>query len=205
MKSLLKKITLVFATLLVVACSGSNNKINLENNKLVLAFGDSLTFGYGVTQNNSYPAILSDILKTKVINSGINGNTTQDGLRRIEEELEENKPELVILGLGGNDLLRKVPQEETVKNLKEMIKIIKSYDAKIILLPSPKPSYLGLVGHLKDAEFYQEIAKQENVLIIEDVYSEYLSDNEYKSDLIHLNEKGYKLVAEKIAEYIMVK
>ncbi len=205
MKILSKLFTLFISCLLIVACSGSNNKINLENNKTILAFGDSLTYGYGVNQNYSYPNVLSNILKTKVINSGVSGNTTENGLNRIEQQLVEHNPELVILGLGGNDFLRKVPQEETIKNLKEIIKIIKSYNAKIILLPVPKPGYLGLVGHLEDAKFFEELAKEEKILLIENIYSELLSNNKYKSDLIHLNEKGYQLVAEKIANYIIVK
>ncbi len=197
----MKKIILLFLVLLMSACS----KVEVEplaRNDTIVAFGDSLTYGYGVYAGFSYPEQLSKIIKIKVINAGVNGNTTKDGLNRLSEIMDEHKPKLVLLGLGGNDMLRKVPDQTIIDNLTNMIKQIKAKNAQVVLLATPKPSLLGSVGYLNDASFYKDVAKKENVLLIEDIYSQFLSKQEYKSDLIHLNQKGYELVAKEIAKFL---
>lgn len=197
----MKKIILACLLVLLSACS----KVEVEplsKGDTILAFGDSLTYGYGAYAGFSYPEQLSKIIKMKVVNAGVNGNTTKDGVNRLSEVMNEHKPKLVLLGLGGNDMLRKVPEQTIIDNLTLLIKQIKAKDAQVVLLATPKPSLLGSVGYLNDADFYKKIAKQENVLLIEDVYSKFLSKSEYKSDLIHLNQKGYALVAEEIADFL---
>lgn len=172
----------------------------LEHNEKIVAFGDSLTFGYAVPEEKNYPSQLQKLLlhRNEVLNYGINGNTTSDGLLRINEVMNKENPKLVLLNLGGNDFLRKIPEQETIANLKSIIKSIKSHDSQIILMGVPKPNFLGEYIGLKDASIFKQIAKEENVIYIEDIFSKYLSDREYKVDLIHLNAQGYELVAQKI-------
>jgi len=184
---------------LLVGCSKEKlSKINPSSN--IIAFGDSLTFGYGAPENKSYPEILKKIIHINVINEGVNGNTTKDGVDRITDVIDEYNPSLIIIGLGGNDMLRKVSESEIRTNLIKMINISKSKKIQVVLLAIPKPSTLALVGYLNDAEFYKEIAKENKVILIDGVYSTWLSKKEYKSDMIHLNEMGYEKVAEQIAE-----
>ncbi len=197
----MKKIILSFMLIFLSACSKVDVE-PLDKQDTIVALGDSLTFGYGAYAGFSYPEQLSKIIKMKVVNSGINGNTTNDGLARLSSVLDEHKPKLVLLGLGGNDMLRKIPEQTIVSNLTSMIQKIKSKNIQVVLLATPRPSLLGSMGYLSDADFYKEIAKKENVLLIEDVYSSFLSKAEYRSDLIHLNQKGYELVAKKIAEFL---
>ncbi len=197
----MKKIILLFAMFCLSACSKVEVE-PLDKQDTIVAFGDSLTFGYGAYAGFSYPEQLSKIINMKVINSGVNGNTTSDGLARLSNVLEEHKPKLVLLGLGGNDMLRKVPEQTIVSNLTSMIQKIKSKNIQVVLLATPRPSLLSSIGYLSDADFYKDVAKKESVLLIEDIYSSFLSKAEYRSDLIHLNQRGYELVAKKIADFL---
>lgn len=192
----MKKIILSIVILCLSACSKKITE--LPENAKIVAFGDSLTYGYGASPEESYPARLEYLINRKVINSGVNGNTTKDGLNRLEEIINM-KPSLVILGLGGNDMLQKKPTIETINNLKQIIEKLKEKNINVILLAVPKPSIFGLVGGLSDADFYEKIAKEEKIELISS-YSKNLSKEENKSDPIHLNAKGYALVAEDIAK-----
>lgn len=174
----------------------------IAENAKVVAFGDSLTYGYSLSEGQDYPTQLASLMggSYHISNYGINGNTTQDGLERVREMLEKEKPELVILGLGGNDILKNVNRTETVRNLEEMIEIIQNHNAQVVLLPVPNFNMFGNITGLKDAEFYQTVSENKKVPMIENVFSELLSQKKYKVDLIHLNKEGYGLVAKKIYE-----
>jgi acyl-CoA thioesterase-1 len=208
--SMIKKIKLIISILIICTISGCNqNKLNytkLSSNSKIMAFGDSLTFGYG-GEDQSYPKELADISIHEVVNYGVNGDTTAKGLDRIEEALEKEQPGLVILSLGGNDMLQQVPITVIQKNLKKMIHIIKSKNIQVVLLAEPQPRAIDLILgksiiNLKDASLYQEIAEGEKILNISQVYSDLLSDPKNKSDLIHLNGKGYKQVGQKVYQYL---
>ncbi len=199
----MKKIFFVLiASLFVLTACGKKDLLPISQEGKILAFGDSLTFGYGASTADSYPVKLEELIDRKVINEGINGNTTEDGLRRIESVINEHNPSLIIIGLGGNDMLRKMPEDNIKQNLSMMIEIAKKENIQIVLLATPRPSGLGLVGFLEDAKFYEEVAKNNSVPLIQNVYSKWLSKNEYKSDPIHLNAKGYQQVAEDIADFL---
>lgn len=190
------------AVCLLSACSPDYEKYpSLKPDDKIMAFGDSLTYGYGGNSNN-YPDTLSKLSNYEVVNYGVNGNTTTDGLRRIEESLEKEQPQLVILSLGGNDVLRSVPKQVIKDNLKKMVAIIKKHNAQVVLLAEPAPNALSLFQGrptgLEDALVYEEVAKEEKILNIGNIYSTLLSENEYRSDLIHLNEKGYQKAGEMI-------
>lgn len=199
----MKKIFFVLiASLFVLTACGKKDLLPISQEEKILAFGDSLTFGYGASPFESYPSRLEELIDRKVINEGINGHTTVDGLNRIEGVINEHNPSLIIIGLGGNDMLRKIPEDNIKQNLSKMIDIAKKQNIQIVLLATPKPSGLGLVGFLEDANLYEEVARNNNVPLIKNIYSKWLSKNEYKSDPIHLNAKGYTKVAEEIADFL---
>lgn len=159
-----------------------------------------MVWGMGAKKNESYPEQLQSITGYMVINAGLNGDTAEGSLLRLKKELSENKPKLVILGLGGNDMLRG-KDKQLEENLNLLIKEIKSSGAQVVLLGTPTPNILrGMIGSLKDAEVYRKVAKEQLVALIDNVYSKYLSKNKYKSDQIHLNKEGYYLVAKDIAK-----
>lgn len=190
-------IVLIFVLSIILGCSQKLTPINKTDK--IIAFGDSLTYGYGSTEGNSYPIILSKITGYNIVNEGLNGDTAQNGKIRLKETVQKENPAAVILSLGGNDMLRKNNQNLKA-DLIEMIEYLKSNNIQVILLAEPSPNVLGMTIGLKDADVYQEVAKEEKVLLLDNIYSKYLSDNSLKSDLIHLNDKGYKKVAEDIAK-----
>ncbi|MDO9267202.1 MAG: GDSL-type esterase/lipase family protein, partial [Sulfurimonas sp.] len=110
--------------------------IELKRDATILAFGDSITYGYGVMQKDSYPSQLQKKTGLRVINAGISGEESLEGLQRLSTLLV-NKPDLVILCHGGNDILRKRSDEKLKTNLIEMINLIKKSGAKVLLVGVP--------------------------------------------------------------------
>jgi len=199
MNQLFKKLaSLILLIVLLASCAEQVKLEPLSYDATIVAFGDSLTFGTGSTKGNDYPSVLSKLLGMKVINAGIPGNTTADGLERINKVLEKHSPSLVILCLGGNDFLRKRPVEQTRENLNALIEIIKQKQSQVVLISVPKPAIF-----LDDAELYETIAQQHNIPLLNDTLSELLSDNELKSDAIHLNDSGYSQLAAAIQNFLI--
>lgn len=176
----------------------------LNNGDKIVAFGDSLTYGYQLPQEHSYPSQLSEELNNnyKIDNYGINGNTTVDGLNRFQDMITESKPKLIILGLGGNDILKSVGKQKTIENLKQMIAIAKRQNISIVLLPNPEPSVLGVALGFSDYQIFEDISKETETPVLNNVYSKWLSKDKYKIDSIHLNKEGYHNVAKDIAKQL---
>jgi acyl-CoA thioesterase I len=160
----------------------------------MLAFGDSITAGVGARPGGSYPEILESLINRKVIRSGIPGETSGEGLVRLPGELATYKPKLVLLCLGGNDLLRKMDLGKTANNMRHMVKIIRDSGAEVVLIGVPAP---GLV--LSTARFYKKIAEDTGVPLEGSLLVDILGDSKLKADPIHPNGEGYRLLAQGIA------
>ena len=186
-------------TLSLLACSEKNNKIQLDQNSVILAFGDSLTQGVGTSQDKSYPSVLSEILGIEVINKGISGETSSQGLKRFRNVLKQTTPDLVILCHGGNDILRKLPLEKLRSNLQQMIDIAHSNGAEVMLIGVPKPAIF-----LSPLPLYEEVAEDNQLVTDLSTLSELLGQPSMKSDGIHLNAKGYQALAQALAEKIQI-
>ena len=185
--------------LLAVACGGTKKETALPAGSKVLALGDSLTAPHGVKPGEDWPTLLAQKTGWIVINAGISGDTSAGALGRLPGLLDEHQPQLVLVSLGGNDMLRKVPQSQTVANLSNMLGMVKAHSAKAVLLATPKPSLAGAVfNNLSAAEFYADVAKDKNVPLIKDALPEVLSDTALKGDQLHPNAAGHALLAEKI-------
>jgi len=181
---------LLFIVALLNAC-GERAKIEgLTGDSTVVAFGDSLTFGLGVERDESYPSVLAELLECRVINAGVSGETTSEGLRRLPVVLEKNQPDLVILCLGGNDMLQKQPKEKTKDNLKTMISLIQNAGAEIIIIGVPEPGLL-----LRTPALYGELAKEYKLPLDSKTIGKVLSSSALKSDLVHPNAEGYQVIA----------
>ena len=116
--------------LLFAACVGCGQTVRsvapVGANDVIVAFGDSLTYGTGATESESYPAALAELIGRKVVRAGVPGEVTEGGLQRLPAVIEEHRPALVIVCLGGNDMLRKLDEAQTKANLREIINTIRA-------------------------------------------------------------------------------
>lgn len=189
-----------------IAISGCSNQDNLDQLALpagstVIALGDSLTFGQGASTDTAYPTVLAELSNWQVINTGINGNTSADVLARIKNITVQN-PDLVLLGVGGNDVLRRVASETTRANITATIDKLQAVDIPVVLIAQPHFSVSALFGKVSDNPIYKDIANSEGIPLYANGWSAVLSDDTLKSDEIHANSAGYRQFAEDLYEYL---
>lgn len=183
--------------ILLSACSPHSVK-RLSTQDNILAFGDSLTFGVGAKAGEDYPSQLAELTGLEVNNSGISGETTSQGLSRFEDVLAETQPELIILLEGGNDILRNQNLQQTKANLSSMIKAAHKANIEVVLVGVPTKSLF-----LSDASIYKELASEHRVIYVQDVVGDLLKQPKLKSDTIHLNGEGYRILAEEITATLL--
>ena len=180
------------------ACGESPPQITkLDDGATILAFGNSLTFGTGVSPDDSYPAVLKQLTRRTVINAGVPGEVSASGLQRLPDLVDESQPAIVILLHGGNDILRKKDLQETERKLRAMIELLRERGIPVVLIGVPRP---GLF--LSTADFYADLASDLDLPYDGDTLADLLGDNRYKSDTVHLNELGYRRLAEAVADLL---
>jgi lysophospholipase L1-like esterase len=183
---------------LVLLCMGCGRDVpalaRLGPDEVVLAFGDSLTFGAGVNDDQSYPAVLAGLIARKVVRDGVPGETTAQGLERLERSLEAHRPRLLLLCLGGNDLLRRVDTAQIESDLHAMVQLARDRGAEVVLIGVPEPALFG-----GTAPLYRRLAAELRVPLEEDTVTDVLRDNALKSDPIHPNAEGYRRIAQALA------
>ncbi len=166
----------------------------LQPNDTILAAGDSLTYGFGAAPEQSYPALLSKMTGIRVVNAGINGETSAEGLRRLPGLLQKHRPKLTILCYGGNDILQKLPMAQLKANLVKMVSLCKTHGSEVLLISVPNLTLFGL----EPLSLYEEVAEETGAPLLEGVLADILDKPALKSDQIHPNAKGYKAMAEAI-------
>ena len=188
----------IVAALLLCACGASTPKIaKLDRGAVVLAFGDSLTFGTGAAKDESYPAILERDTGLQVVNAGVPGEVSTEGLARLPEAIDEAQPRLVILCHGGNDFLRKLDDATAAGNIRAMIQLAKSRGIPVVLLATPKPGFPPSVP-----KFYADIAAEARIPLEGDILRAVLLDASLKSDMVHPNGKGYGEIAAAVGKLL---
>lgn len=180
----------LLAALALAACGPKHKLERLDGSAVVLAFGDSLTYGTGADRSESYPAVLERAIGRKVVNAGVPGETSAQGLERLPAVLEEVQPRLLILCHGGNDFLRRLDEAAAAANVRAMIRLAREKGVGVVLLATPKP---GLPPSIP--AFYGEIAAEQKVPFEEGVIRTVLFDNRLKSDMVHPNGQGYAQIA----------
>lgn len=191
----LKTLLYVVLSILLVSCTSQPQLPKLSPPSVILAFGDSLTYGTGAGRSEAYPAVLERLSGFEVVNAGIPGEVTAKGLARLPQVLEDVQPELMILCHGGNDLIRKTGEQVAVDNLRAMIQLAKQQGVSVILVAVPKPSIM-----LDEPEYYQQVAAEFKIPVLTGILPKILRKPSMKSDVIHPNNKGYKALAEAIYE-----
>ena len=196
---LVNLILLLIASLFIYACSDSNKPNNaLPSDATILAFGDSLTYGTGANKEEDYPTLLSSLTGLKIINAGIPGEISVDGLQRLPTLLDEHKPELLILIHGGNDILRKLPRANLKINLRAMLNAADTRNIPAVALGVPEP---GLF--LQSAEVYKQLKNETEIPFELSILPEIIGDTSLKSDIAHPNAKGYREMAEQIFKFLV--
>ncbi len=168
----------------------------LHPQNAILAFGDSLTYGYNAKPSESYPAVLSSMTGLNIINAGIPAETSQDALRRLAKHLDDPSIKLMILCIGGNDMMQGVSMDILKNNLKTMIQRAKEKGMDVLLISVPNLTLFGL----SPLPLYEEVANEENAPLISGLLADILSDPSLKSDQIHPNALGYRQIAEAVYE-----
>ena len=162
-----------------------------------VAFGDSLTQGYGAEEGGDYPNQLTKRLRLKIRNLGIPGNTTADGLARLDQATQL-QPRVVLLCLGGNDALRSVPAEQTFANLGTMIDRFHQGGSFVVLLGVRS---VGLSD--KNAKRFDQLAKSKRVLLVPNILDGILFTPALMADEVHPNDKGYARIAERLEDMLL--
>jgi lysophospholipase L1-like esterase len=188
----------MLCSVLLAGCgSGTPRVAKLGASDVVLAFGDSLTYGTGARSEDSYPVVLGQLIGRTVVRAGVPGEMTAGGLQRLPGVLDEHRPRLVIICLGGNDMLRKVAPANIEANLREILQLIKSRGLDVMLIGVPAP---GLITSAP--QFYEKLAQEFRVPYEGKVVTSVLYKAELKSDPVHPNAAGYRRMAEAVAKLL---
>ena len=167
----------------------TNERPSGEN---IICFGDSLTYGTGASSGMDYPSQLSMMIGKTIINAGVPGNTTSDGLNRLDEDVLSQSPRIVLITLGGNDLKNKISKKTAFSNLNRIVLSIQAKGALVVIAGVDIP----LMGR-GFRESYRELAKETGAVLIPNVLEGIMGKSELMSDPIHPNDKGYTIMAQK--------
>ena len=193
-------------SLILIGC-GKTDK--LENVSKILLFGDSLMSGYGLQKDQTLSIILENDLKDagyniEIINGSVSGDTSKDGLDRIQEYTSDSDVDLIILGLGANDMLRRINPDQTEKNLRNIIEIIKKNNIKVILAGMKASPTNGLAYKKKFDDIFPKLAKEYNLDLIPFLLKKVaLNPKLNQSDGIHPNYEGVIIISETIRQSII--
>ena len=213
-------VALVFLALGIIGCDSGTSSPGTDpvENKTIVCFGDSLTEGYGaskpgaVDKSKSYPAFLQEKVKAVVINSGKSGDTTSDGLARLEKDVLSKNPDIVIILLGANNFLNRESASSTKNDLKTIIDKVKNENRKIYLVSFVgdstweeaylkiipdilAPSVKNIIDEYKNI-YLQLSSENKDIELIQNIWTGI--DYTKMSDPIHPNADGYKIIADNI-------
>lgn len=195
--ALSRLLALFFVAVSLAGCGKGPQVRPLAPDAVVLAFGDSLTFGTGAAEKDSYPAQLEKLIGRKVVRSGVPGELSARGLERLPGQLDEHQPRLLILCEGGNDFLQRQPKQAAAENVRAMIRLARGRGIDVALVGVPEFGFT-----LSPPGFYADLAKEFGIPYQGDVLSKILRDSTLKSDQVHPNAQGYRLMAERLAELL---
>ena len=196
-----------FLMLLWPLTSGAISSSASDNRPRIVAFGDSLTAGFGVQADESYPAQLQRRLDSlgyhyRMINAGVSGDTTAGGLRRVPWILN-SKPELVILELGANDGLRGIPVDQTKSNLRQIIRQLQEAGTTVVLAGMKLPPNYGQDYTTNFEAMYKMLAKEYHLALIpfflEGVGG---SSSLNQADGIHPTKEGYEIIVNQVLKVL---
>lgn len=176
-----------------VTCSPPSAPIPPQSGTQIIAFGDSLVRGKGASPGKDWVSLVSTQLGVPILNKGRNGDTTRAALARLDRDVIQNDPRVVIVCLGGNDVLRRLPQKETFKNLTRIIDRIQETGAGVVLV--------GIRGGLLVDPYddaFESLANTKRTYFVPDIMENILGNKARLADAVHPNDLGHQHVAKRI-------
>ena len=164
----------------------------------VLALGDSLTFGTGASAETSYPTVLAGLTGWNVVNAGVSGDTSAQALARLPALLAEHQPKLVIVSIGGNDFLRKLPESDTRAHVHAICKQSLAAGAQVLLVAVPRATVAAALGQMTDHALYAEVAEDLKIPLQREAWGEVLAQPDLRADAVHANARGYAQFARSV-------
>lgn len=159
----------------------------------IVVLGDSLSFGLGAESNHGYVGVLQKRLGLELVNKGVAGDTSKMALERLQKDVLELKPALVLVELGGNDFLQKVPLNQTFANLEQIVTRIQAQRVPVLLIGVQS----GLFGNEAGA-YYKQLADRLHTGLVGNAVGNIFTHPDLKSDAIHPNDKGYEVMADNV-------
>jgi lysophospholipase L1-like esterase len=184
--------------LLLVGCAKREIKNIDAKGTDIVCFGDSITFGYGANPGEDYPTALAKMVDIPVINSGIDGDTSSEALKRLKSDVLDRNPRLVIIEFSGNDFLRKIPKEVTLNNIRAMIEQVQEKGVMVAIVDISAGMFL--------AEYHKafySLAREKDAIFIPHILSGIITNPRMKSDFLHPNAQGYQMIAQRIYRTIL--
>ncbi len=197
---MLPKLILAASILFILASAlfVSQKHKNIVNNTNTIVFlGNSITAGKGAGAGEDFPSLIGKTLNVPIVNAGVSGITTHEALLRINDDVLSKNPSIVVIELGGNDLLERVDTEVTRRNLDSILSKIKPTGAKIVIL--------GINFFLFNQKYETDlasIAKKYNATYVPNILAGVITDQSLKFDDIHPNAEGYQKIAKKLTPII---
>lgn len=190
---MLKKLFVLSAAVCFFIVSGCAQKAAIQPKleKTIVCFGDSLTHGTGASNGETYPYFLQKFTNLTVVNAGVHGDTSQQGLDRIDE-IFQFKPFMVLIEFGANDFFKKIPTAVTKKNIESIVDKIQASGATAVILCTEDNQLPEL------RRILVEISNDKNAPIVSGILNEIWTDKTLFADDLHPNSAGYKIVAEKV-------
>ena len=186
--------------LVTLAGSGRDKKTAqpVPPGSTVLALGDSLTFGTGASAETCYPTVLAVLTGWNVVNAGVPGDTSAQALARLPALLAEHQPKLVIVSIGGNDFLRKLPESDTRTHVHAICKQSLDAGAQVLLVAVPRATVAAALGQMTDHALYAEVAKDLKIPLQREAWGEVLAQPDLRADAVHANARGYAQFARSV-------
>jgi Lysophospholipase L1 and related esterases len=188
----MKKIFIVLFLFFLFGCSKQEIVNYPAKEGPIVAFGDSLTYGNGVEAKDAYPALLEDMWHREVINLGISGDTSLQGAAR-KDEIAKYHPSFVLIEFSANDFFKKIPREQTKAALEDIVDYVQNIGAVAVLIDTGGNSLMESYKKM-----IKQIAKEKRAIYIDGIMDDIFNNRNLKSDSVHPNEEGYKIIAQKI-------
>ena len=183
----------------LAGCGRSQGKAQpVPAGSTVLALGDSLTYGTGASAETSYPTVLAELTGWNVVNAGVPGDTSAQALARLPALLAEHQPKLVIVSIGGNDFLRKLPESDTHAHVHAICKQSLDAGAQVLLVAVPRATVAAALGQMTDHALYAEVAKDLKIPLQREAWGEVLAQPDLRADAVHANARGYAQFARSV-------